>query len=79
MVLGHELLLEVTDNAQKLSLGVIVDLLGANLIEQRAKAVVQVLDKLSAERQRVGDLQVVQEALVACKQNCNLLANLNGL
>ena len=53
MVLGHELLLEVTDDAQELSLGVIVDLLGANLVEQRAKAIVHVLDELGTERQHV--------------------------
>ena len=51
MVLGHELLLEVADDAQELSLGVIIDLLGANLVEQRAKAIVHVLDELGTERQ----------------------------
>ena len=76
MVLGHELLLKVADDAQELSLGVIVDLLGANLVEQRSKTVVQVLNELGAERQHVGNLEIVEEALVACKQNCNLLANL---
>ena len=64
MVLGHELLLEVADDAQELSLGVIIDFLGANLVEQRAKAIVHVLDELGTERQHVGDPQVIQEALV---------------
>ena len=79
MVLGHELLLEVADDAQELSLGVIIDLLGANLVEQRAKAIVHVLDELGTERQHVGDLQVIQEALVASEQRNDLLANLKRL
>ena len=64
MVLGHKLLLKVADDTQELGLGVVVDLLGANLVEQRAKAIVHVLDELGTEGQHVGDLQVIQEALV---------------
>ena len=79
MVLGHELLLEIADDAQELSLSVIIDLLGANLVEQRAKAIVHVLDELGTERQHVGDLQVIQEALVASEQRNDLLANLKRL
>ena len=79
MVLCHELLLKVADDAQELSLGVIVDLLGANLVEQRAKTVVHVLDELGTERQHVGNLQVIQEALVAGKQRNDLLGNLKRL
>ncbi len=41
--------------AQELSLGVIIDLLGANLVEQRTIAIVQELDQLGTEGQHVGD------------------------
>ena len=77
MVLGHELLLEVTDDAQELSLGVIIDLLGANLVEQQAKAIVHVLDELGTEGQHVGNLQVIHLPVAAKKlieeENCDIV------
>ena len=58
---------------------VIIDLRGPNLVKQRRKAIVHVLDERVTERQDVGDLQVIQEALVAGEQRNDLLANLKRL
>ena len=67
MVLGHELLLEVADDAQELSLGVIIDLLGANLIEQVDPSIVGGLVlEARGERRDISvktQLRIAQETL----------------
>ena len=78
-MLGGVLVLEIGDGLEQLLPGLAVDLAGTDLLQQATKASVHVLEQLGAERQHLGEGQVVDEALVAGEQRNDLLGDVERL